>query len=901
MRFRLLDGPPRLCALAAARLAALGIEANAPDARTPDVVATIDPHAIVDVDALRAAAQAVRGGTSESEHPAQGSDGTSRGVAVVLTPRDADGTRCSGVPLGTWLPEAASSSPPDAPATVALYGAFREPSGYAAVGRALVAGLSAAGVSVAATNAWWPEPSDDGIAPADRSTIERAARAESRAELPSVLIRPAGDASGSPSLSEFAATRLTGPTCALTMFECDDLPGRWVRELRAFDQVWVPSTFNAETFARAGIPHERLHVVPIGIDAPAFAPDGPQLHLPNRRRTAFLSVFDWNERKGTDVLLRAWSDAFAADDDVVLYLRTGRSTVGARGTPPDELRRLGLDPARLAPIEVLDQPLPADAYAALFRSVDAFVLTSRGEAFCIPMLEAMASGLPVIGTGFGGSADFLDETTGFPVPAHLVPVARSLVERIPFYAGQRWAEPSIEATVTAMRSVAHDPQGARGRAACGFARAQLDFDRRRCAQSAIRALEMLPARRTVRSAARAVLIGPVFADDAGGREARAAFEALARTGATPRVEATGAHDADLDPVLTRALRTAARFQPRADDAPVTIEALGRADAIDVTLWTPDARGEPLGARSVLIAAEPNRVDALVLFARLVRPSDDATLVLAPDANGTIDAARFTAEVREAMARAPVERWRPRVLALPAPLFSRATIPALATVTIALAADPAWPDHEYARACGVPVLGAGSIELARTLIADPTTRDNEGIRTRRAAVARANAQDAALRSTFDTIANLAPIERDVLPLRIAVLLASSVADPSAVLDGLRATARHTIVHPVHEAEPPAYLVRVREAVETIAGWDEALINALEARAVRVAESMDWQELAPNFPGTSFDEARRSVLLARNCEAGTRDASASGALQMVRGDDASATGPVWRSVACAVRRR
>jgi hypothetical protein len=691
-----------------------------------------------------------------------------------------------------------------------------------------------------------------------------------------------------------------------------------------------------------------VRVVPIGIDMPAFGPDGPRLDLPNRRSTAFLSVFDWNERKGADVLLRAWAFAFGPNDDVVLYVRTGVSSVGAASSLTEQIRALGLDATRMAPVEILDRPLPADAYASLFRSVDAFVLTSRGEAFCIPLLEAMASGLPAIGTGYGGSADFLDETTGFPIPVRLVPVARSLAERIPFYAGQRWADPSLDATVAALRRVVDDPAETERRAAAGFARAQAGFDRRRTAQAALRALQDdTPRRHTVRTAGRALLIAPVLADGRAGAAARGIFEALEQAGATPRVGIIGARDADLDPVAGRALRTATRLSPEPGEAvfavdvadpdvravfvtsvPDDLTRLAQVERIwtddpriaqalhergiarerlltlrlpvDVTLWTPDARGPSLGARTILVAPEPARVDALTTFARIVEPSTDIILVLAPGKDAPIDARQFSAELREAMQRAGVANWAPRVLALPAPLASRHAIPSLATVLFALAGDALWPEHEYTRACGVPVVPSADVAQAKALLNDVLGRDAEGARTRRAAVSRARADAAALRSAYDEVASLAPVERAVRPLRIAAVLAPTVSNPTAVLAALRANALHEIVGGDGDLRGLDYVVRVGEAVETAVGWDEALVNALESRGVTIAESVDWDELAPSFGERRFADICESAMLARNSEAGTRAATPVGALQLLRAAEATASGPVWRCVACAVRR-
>src|SRR5262249_14443026 len=51
-----------------------------------------------------------------------------------------------------------------------------------------------------------------------------------------------------------SARRLVGRT----MFETDRIPAGWAEKCNAMDEIWVPSSFNAETFRRAGVKEYKI-------------------------------------------------------------------------------------------------------------------------------------------------------------------------------------------------------------------------------------------------------------------------------------------------------------------------------------------------------------------------------------------------------------------------------------------------------------------------------------------------------------------------------------------------------------------------------------------------------------------------------------------------------------------
>jgi glycosyltransferase involved in cell wall biosynthesis len=220
------------------------------------------------------------------------------------------------------------------------------------------------------------------------------------------------------------------------------------------DEVWVPATFNVETFQNSGV-KVPIRVMPLGVDVDYFHP-GIRGFRPSERFT-FLSVFEWGERKAPEVLLRAFAEEFKESEDVMLLL-----SVFNRDPSIDvehEIAKLALP--NCPPIAVMVNPEFADyQMGSLYRSADCFVLPTRGEGFGMPVLEAMACGVPTIATDWSGPSDFLHEGIGYPLQTRpLVPAEA----RCPYYTGFSWADPDPEHLRHLMRHVYEHPDEARAR------------------------------------------------------------------------------------------------------------------------------------------------------------------------------------------------------------------------------------------------------------------------------------------------------------------------------------------------------------------------------------------------------------------------------------------------------
>src|SRR4051812_27376435 len=264
-----------------------------------------------------------------------------------------------------------------------------------------------------------------------------------------------------------------GPFVVYQPWEFGVVPASWVDPIRRrVDEIWTPSDYARQAYIAAGIAPELVHVVPNGVDLDRFSPDGPARELPTDKGTVFLFVGGTTWRKGIDLLLEAYGRAFTAADDVCLAVKGIGAKTSYRGQTAEdmiaEFRRLPDAPELL----FLDEDVPFDEVPALFRAADVVVQAYRGEGFCLPALEALACGKPVVVTGGGPTDEFVTDACGWRVESRRVALPGSLFEQDPL-AGQGWVlEPELDVLVPTLR-LAADPAARAAKAAHARAQASL--------------------------------------------------------------------------------------------------------------------------------------------------------------------------------------------------------------------------------------------------------------------------------------------------------------------------------------------------------------------------------------------------------------------------------------------
>ncbi len=260
-----------------------------------------------------------------------------------------------------------------------------------------------------------------------------------------------------------------GKRIFFTMMETYDLHNVFSMHCNKYsDEVWVPSQSNKEIFINNGV-KKNIKVTPLGIDEAMYFGESNNKKLDLKftgiygkdpsegvNGFKFLSVIQWNFRKGYDALIKSFVNAFDDKDDVCLVITTQYPLELVRNDLNEFLPREN----NLPQVLLYNDVIKTNDMPNYYKNFNCYIHLSRGEGFSLTQIEAAACGLPVISCNNSGMTEYLTDENSFRVECPDVEKCPKRLESICYFYQNRYlwklGKKQVEQAVDYMRYVFDD-------------------------------------------------------------------------------------------------------------------------------------------------------------------------------------------------------------------------------------------------------------------------------------------------------------------------------------------------------------------------------------------------------------------------------------------------------------
>jgi len=235
--------------------------------------------------------------------------------------------------------------------------------------------------------------------------------------------------------------------------ETDICNKSWIDSCNKMSAIVVPSKFTKGVLTRTGEVLVPIHVIPEWF-IPEVQNSQNSIDIPLRTNFNFLIVSQLTaidsdiDRKNVMNTIRWICETFKDDKDVGIVIKTnsGRGTALDKMVTSQAIKSIvaGARGNSKIPVYFVHGNMTNSEISAMYRhpKIKALVSLTRGEGFGLPLLEAAASGLPVIATDWSAHTEFLNLGKWIKTEYKLVEIPERRVDNRIFVKGSKWADPT---------------------------------------------------------------------------------------------------------------------------------------------------------------------------------------------------------------------------------------------------------------------------------------------------------------------------------------------------------------------------------------------------------------------------------------------------------------------------
>lgn len=200
-----------------------------------------------------------------------------------------------------------------------------------------------------------------------------------------------------------------GKRIGFPFFELDEFNEIEKHSLNSLDAIFVTCEW-ARDIVRANTSIKEVSVIPLGVDRKIFSDENAKI---NEHKTIFFNCGKWEVRKGHDILVEIFNDAFDYNDNVELWMMCDNPFLTQE--QQNNWRNLYRNSKLGHKIKILPRVKTPEEVYNIMTQVDCGVFPSRAEGWNLELLELMSCGKQVITTNYSAHTAFCNPENSFLV------------------------------------------------------------------------------------------------------------------------------------------------------------------------------------------------------------------------------------------------------------------------------------------------------------------------------------------------------------------------------------------------------------------------------------------------------------------------------------------------------